>query len=160
MRIVGVFEPLTFGNQQRHNQIQLLQHQDSFVSCLFLLIKFLPSAKNNTCVVNGAKRHVMCEIWNKNQANVLCLEQKSVILALNGVFSYQFSHIVANFDLTKMESFAKKGVVLIYILWYFILRRLVVHHLMFSNSQLPVENSVSSYSTFLHPHTKDIYGFM
>jgi hypothetical protein len=80
---------------------------------------------------------VMCEFWSKNHVNVLYLELKSAILGVNRAFSYQFSHIVANFDLTKMETFTKKGVVVIYILWYFIIRRIVVHYPMFYNSSLP-----------------------
>jgi hypothetical protein len=126
-------------SQKAYKQMyaKIYSHLDNQTRLSFLLPNFPLSAKNNTCVVNGARNGLMCEIWSKNNAIVLYLVLKMVVSFLNRDFSYQFSHIVANFDLTKMETFAKKGIVGIYMLWYFIIKRIVVHYPMFTNLFLP-----------------------
>ena len=62
----------------------------------------------------------MCCKWSQNGINVLYLELKSPYCVIFGDMELQKSHIDSNFGMTKIALFAKIGIALVYILWYFI----------------------------------------
>lgn len=65
------------------------------------------NSKNNTCVKFGRKSGLMCDFWNEKDYNVWNLERFLTECVVFGTVSYQFSHIVANFDFTKKALIAK-----------------------------------------------------